>query len=205
MSDWNLKLNQGLGQLSFGMSQIDVSQLNSIYGENPVVKEYGNSADSFVGDLGPFADLFTDEELADSVALEQKFDAETAGLIGEVREKPYILNLEYSAGVLSSIGLRDDCTVVHHMEAHVFTEDPKMILQYFQSLNGGAKYREADVIFDRIGLLLSGLYYQGPKGAWRFFSKRDEFFEGRFVTIFAPSEIDRYLTADFVEVDFFQK
>lgn len=205
MEDWNIFFNAGLGKLKFGMSPAEVALHDPIYGGNPIAKEYGNSAETLVEDLGDFAEFFSDDILQGAAEASRRFDEETSILFSELRQTPYVLNLEYVDRKLTSIGLRQDCLVLNHSGFYIFEHSAKQCLEYFQNLNGGAQFFEDQALFDKIGILLSGFYYQNDSGSWRFFNENSAENTQRFITVFAPSELQSYLNSDFSDVDFSSK
>ncbi len=205
MEPWEIEPNLGLGHIRFGMTPEQVGRFDAIYGSDPVIKHFGHSADSLLNDLGDFASFFSDEVLEGAQSSARELDAQTAGLIGETRLEKCYLGLEYDKNALSSISVKDDCADARFEDHRVFFEPAQQVLARFQSLNGGAKVFNDDVIFDRIGVLLSGFYEQNAKGTWRFGAHGPDSRGDRFVTLFAPSQRDKYLTSEFADVDFLTK
>lgn len=202
MENWTVHPNIGLGLLHFGMSQEQVSEHNKIYGDIHSVKKYGTLSESFLADLGPFAEQFSQEMIDGAKNAAKGFDGKTKHLEEEVRQNPYRLRLEYSNGKLASISVQNDCVDLTYGDVNVFSENPKNLLLLLQKENSGALAHADEVIYDKLGIIVSGFYFQSDNQAWRFYREDSGRPEGRFVTVFSPSEINMYLTDDFVEVDF---
>ncbi len=189
MENWTVKPNRGLGQLLFGMTQSDVSQFNDIYGAEPFVKEYGNSADDFLSNLGEFAGFFSEDVLQGAEQASREFDASTAGLIDETRVKFCYLRLEYENHLLSSITIKNDCYNLELYGDKVFEIPSRDILLKLQSMNSGALFRNDEVVFAKLGLLLSGFYYQSAGNVGKFHSVNQKPERERFFTLFSQSQL----------------
>lgn len=210
---WEIIIAKGLGAIGFGRSRDNVAGLSSQYGEVSLVYNHETRTneipseqdfEEFLSRLG-VGDLFSQEEIETSKEAQEAIVNADHDVVEERRKNEFALSIEYEKDRLYAITTDGQNTKVHHEGRSIFGTDAKQLLQHFQNLNGGARVHETDVLFDKIGLLLTGLYYQNEQGAWRFYSEDDEVFEDRFVTVFDPSHINKYLTDDFVEVDFFKK
>ena len=202
MENWEIKPNIGLGSLLFGMTREEVALYDTVYGTDPAVKQYGHSADSLLADLGDFAGFFSEDILEGAQDAAREFDAETADLVEETRMEHCYVAFEYEREKLSSISIRNDCAQLNFDGDQVFPMPSQALLIKLQRLNRGAKVHNDDVLFEQLGLMLTGFYTQSETGAWRFFQDGRGPSSERFVTLFAPSRLNSYLTDAFLNVDF---
>ncbi|MGH1368585.1 MAG: hypothetical protein ACRBCL_08200 [Maritimibacter sp.] len=208
--DWEVFLTTGIGKAKFGISQKEFDAFSETYGKvfrSISFDDKEQTAEEFRDFLEEFDldDLLLDEEIESAVKQSNEINLRFKGVIDERRLKEFIIAVEYNNGVFYSATTDGHNDQVHHEGLRIFSTDAKKLLQHFQNLNGGAKVHETDVLFDKIGILLTGHYYQNEQGSWRFYREGDSIFEDRFVTVFDPLYIGRYLTDGFVEVDFRQK
>lgn len=212
-NNWEILLTKGLGKIAFGFSRVRVAKLTEIYGDISTVYDAEtnllNSAseDEFKDFLARngMENLFSEDEIAATTELSESLAQQDVNIVDERRIKDHALALEYKDDALYSLTTDGLNTEIHHGEKLIFATGAKEILEHFQRLNGGASVYHGDVIFDKIGVLLSGFYYQNTNGSWRFYSEDSKNAEERFITLFAPSELDRYLTDEFTDVDFLNK
>lgn len=205
MKKWEFIPTQGLGNIKFGTSPSEVGLLNDDYGDIVSEHQYGSMAEDLLENLGPFANSFSEEILKMALDDAKDFDQKNASLFEQVRNRFGYLRCDFLEGSLVSITTGEDCSEAGILDLQVFHTAPQKMLS-LMAKNFGPVYSSLDtIVFKNAGISLKGFYYQNDQGAWRFFSENDGRSEGRFATIFAPSELDRYLTEEFVEVDFFKK
>lgn len=202
---WTIDPLKRIGSFYFGMSPDQVSSFDPLYGPVTATKTYGNEANAALENLGPFAHLFSDSVTALAIDSAKKSDSENVDLREDTRSKDCYLRLDYRGGSLSAVTLDSKCKDLNFNNLRIFEHDILLLLQYLQKVNGDAKIFEQNIIFDRLGLMLSSFYYENNAGAWRIYSNNDDGFDQQFVTVFAASELTRYLTEDFHNIDFATK
>ncbi|MFM2388471.1 MAG: hypothetical protein RLZZ437_26 [Pseudomonadota bacterium] len=199
---WEMKPGKGLGYLGFGMNQLDAKAFDHLYGNSVNTKTYGKSADTILENLGPFANFFSDAVKTLALDDTNKFDTETAGLVEETRNPGCYLRLDYWHGNLRAFTVDMDCIELRIQDFYIFNTEPRNTLFFLQQLNGRAIANEFDVIYEKLGIRLTAFHYQNASGAWRYFTNTDDFFGARFVTLFDPENVEKYLDRNFIEVDF---
>lgn len=210
---WLINSGIGIGHLEFGQTRADVEAFAGIYGQVTRVLDGASSAmagisdddfDRFLSDLG-LLDALSDEEKAAASAFDQELRSQSANIIDERRMGDFTLSLEYVDDALYSITTDALNSQIAIEDMPIFSTDPATLLHRLQVLNGDAAVSGSNVIFARLGLLISGLYFQNEYGVWTFYREDANRLRERSITVFAPQELDRYLTNGLQYTDFGNK
>lgn len=208
---WTAHINIGLGPIKFGMSREDVAKFDGIFGELDRIIDFGEQEEQtddelqdFINRLG-LAGEFNESEISEIVAIQNEQVAKDKNIVDERRTNPFALALEYNRNSLFAITTDQHTDILSIDGIYVFRASPKDLCIYLQHTNGTALASEDNVLFDKLGILLSGFYFQNEAGSWRFYNSEKDANELRYFTIFASSEIERYLTDEYVSVDFTNK
>jgi len=194
-SNWETHPTHGLGPLEFGMSRAEVSRHNGIFGEVTRLHYYGHSAETFKEDLGPFADVFTEDIIAAAKQAAQGFDKATAHLTEETRQEPCLMRFEYAHDKLCSIDIRNDCQLVHLQGQHIFAIPPKDLISALHNIDKGYTSDSYDLLFEGLGMMLYDFFTRDEtSGVWNVVPAHAECDPSSppGLVLFSPSQTKRY-------------
>lgn len=148
-TNWVLHAAQGLGQISFGMSQKQVAQFDGIYGAVTYRKDENTHIEGIIAAMQHAA--------AGVPGIEEnirELRESASGLVTEYRDSSD-LRLQYRFDRLSSILLPTDKDITFE-ERLVFTPYARDIIPYLAERNGGALYSYDTLLFTRLGIAAMG-------------------------------------------------
>lgn len=212
-NEWKIQPRLGVGLLRFGATRHQIDQLSGTYGSISKVHDAStrevNSVkddefEAFLKELG-LADDLSVEEISSANQLAAEIERNSEHVVDERRHGDFPLSLEYQLDQLVSITTDSSNHNLNFEDHALYVGSSREALIFLQNANGGAKCFQSDVVFDRLGIHVSGHYHQNSVGTWKYYSEKDKISEHRYITIFHPSKIRDFLNEDFVEVDFLEK
>jgi hypothetical protein len=184
MDEWTIKPLKGFGLLEFGMTPDKVGQLNHIYGDLKSTIDEEKHAISITDFL--INDPTITDEIRESIEI---LRSQTKSLKTEQRDL-WSPTLSYMDDKLIFISVGNHTKHAIFETINIFEENPRDILVHLEKSNGGAKFSNPTVFFDKKGMALHEFYFTDHLGTPQFFDPEANEQDDRAIRLYPIGGMD---------------